>query len=148
MNFTTPRTRTAVPYFLLAALCTLPVAAQTRPVPNPQLASKELNQRVDALLKKMTLDEKIGQLAQFSAGFATGPGAAGKNQASTTWSPRARSAPSSTSSARKPPTTTSTSPWRSPASISPSSSGWTSSTATAPRSPSRSPSPPPWTRRG
>src|SRR5271157_4865902 len=52
-----------------------PVAAQSRPVPNPQLASKDLNARVDALLKKMTLDEKIGQLVQFSAGYATGPGA-------------------------------------------------------------------------
>lgn len=39
-----------------------------------------MNARVDALLKKMTLDEKIGQLVQFSAGFATGPGAEGKNQ--------------------------------------------------------------------
>src|SRR5579871_2246955 len=28
----------------------------------------------------MTLEEKIGQLVQFSAGFATGPGASGKNQ--------------------------------------------------------------------
>ena len=30
---------------------------------------------MDALLKKMTLDEKIGQLVQFSAGYATGPNA-------------------------------------------------------------------------
>ena len=50
-------------------------AAQTPPRPNPQLASKEVNARVEALLKQMTLDEKVGQLAQFSAGFATGPGA-------------------------------------------------------------------------
>jgi len=49
------------------------ISAQS--VPNPQLASKELNARVDALLKKMTLDEKIGQLVQVSAGFATGPNA-------------------------------------------------------------------------
>jgi beta-glucosidase len=60
---------------LLAGLDALPSAAQAKPVPNPQLASKELNARVDALLKKMTLDEKIGQLVQFSAGYATGPGA-------------------------------------------------------------------------
>ncbi len=53
----------------------LSVVAQTRPVPNPQLASKEVNARVEALLKKMTLDEKIGQLAQYAAGYATGPGA-------------------------------------------------------------------------
>jgi beta-glucosidase len=50
-------------------------AAETRPVPNPQLASKEVNARVDALLKQMTLEEKIGQLVQYSAGFATGPSA-------------------------------------------------------------------------
>lgn len=54
----------------------LPASAQTRPVPNPQLASKELNARVEALLKQMTLDEKIGQLVQFNAGYATGPGGA------------------------------------------------------------------------
>ena len=34
-----------------------------------------MNARVDALLKQMTLDEKVGQLAQFSAGYASGPGA-------------------------------------------------------------------------
>ena len=50
-------------------------AAQPHPTPNPQLASKEVNTRVEALLKKMTLDEKIGQLVQYSAGFATGPAA-------------------------------------------------------------------------
>jgi beta-glucosidase len=50
-------------------------AAQTRPAPNAQLASKAVNARVEALLKKMTLDEKIGQLVQYSAGYATGPGA-------------------------------------------------------------------------
>ena len=49
--------------------------AQTSPVPNSQLASKELNARVEALLKKMSLEEKIGQLADYSAGFATGPNA-------------------------------------------------------------------------
>ena len=43
-------------------------AAQTSPNPNPQLASKEVNARVEALLKKMTLDEKIGQLTQYSVG--------------------------------------------------------------------------------
>jgi beta-glucosidase len=50
-------------------------AAQSRPVPNAQLASPELNARVESLLKQMTLDEKIGQLVQYSAGYATGPGA-------------------------------------------------------------------------
>jgi beta-glucosidase len=49
--------------------------AQPHPAPNAQLASKELNARVEALLKKMTLDEKVGQLVQYSVGAATGPGA-------------------------------------------------------------------------
>ena len=56
------------------------VSAQSAPPSNPQLADRALNDRVESLLRKMTLDEKIGQLAQFSAGFATGPGAEGKNQ--------------------------------------------------------------------
>ncbi|MGA2219370.1 MAG: glycoside hydrolase family 3 N-terminal domain-containing protein, partial [Terracidiphilus sp.] len=49
--------------------------AQTLPVPNAQLASKELDARVETLLKKMTLDEKVGQLVQYSVGNATGPDA-------------------------------------------------------------------------
>src|SRR5215469_2852766 len=49
--------------------------AQSVRASNAQLADPQLNARVDKLLKQMTLDEKIGQLVQFSAGFATGPGA-------------------------------------------------------------------------
>jgi beta-glucosidase len=60
---------------LLAVLGCLSASAQTDPTPNPQLASKELNVRVEAQLKKMTLEEKIGQLVQFSVGNATGPNA-------------------------------------------------------------------------
>ena len=48
----------------------------TRTGPNAQLASKELNARVEALLKKMSLEEKIGQTVQYSAGFSTGPAGA------------------------------------------------------------------------
>ena len=44
-------------------------------MPNAQLASKEVNARVESLLKQMTLEEKIGQLVPYSAGFATGPAA-------------------------------------------------------------------------
>jgi len=44
------------------------------PPPNPQLTDKALNKRVNALLAKMTLGEKVGQLVQFSAGAPTGPG--------------------------------------------------------------------------
>jgi beta-glucosidase len=65
---------TAVLLFLLL-LATNVGSAQARSAPNPQLASKEISTRVDGLLKQMTLDEKIGQLVQYSAGFATGPSA-------------------------------------------------------------------------
>ena len=37
------------------------------------LDSKEIEQKVSELLQKMTLEEKIGQLVQYSAGQATGP---------------------------------------------------------------------------
>ncbi len=67
--------RKLLPLLLAASLAALPIAAQTMPASNAQLASPALNLRVEALLKKMTLDEKIGQLSQFSAGYATGPGA-------------------------------------------------------------------------
>ena len=58
---------------LFSLLLPSPSAAQFAPVPNAQLAGKDLNARVEALLKKMTLEEKIGQTVQYSAGFATGP---------------------------------------------------------------------------
>jgi beta-glucosidase len=61
--------------FLSIALVPPSGLAQSRPVPNTQLASKEVNARTESLLKKMTLEEKIGQLVQYSAGFATGPSA-------------------------------------------------------------------------
>jgi beta-glucosidase len=64
-----------LPLILIAAFGSHSLSAQAQAVPNPQLASKDLDRRVDALLKKMTLDEKIGQLVQYSAGYATGPNA-------------------------------------------------------------------------
>jgi beta-glucosidase len=57
----------------LPASFAIPAAAQSAAVPNAQLASKDLNAKVEALLKQMTLEEKIGQTVQYSAGFATGP---------------------------------------------------------------------------
>ena len=60
---------------LLTVPAWLPTLAQTHRSPNAQLASKEVNARVDTLLRKMTLDEKIGQLVVYSGGFATGPAA-------------------------------------------------------------------------
>jgi beta-glucosidase len=58
---------------LFAAIsCTVvlsPALAQVSHVPpsNPQLVSPQIERKVDALLKQMTLDEKIGQLVQYSA---------------------------------------------------------------------------------
>lgn len=42
--------------------------------PADQLANPEIEKKVDALLRQMTLEEKVGQLAQYSAGQPTGPG--------------------------------------------------------------------------
>jgi beta-glucosidase len=67
--------RRVISLLLVAGIASVAATAQSKPVPNAQLASKELNERVDALLKKMTLDEKVGQLVQFSVGRATGPDA-------------------------------------------------------------------------
>jgi beta-glucosidase len=39
-----------------------------------QLSGSEIERRVDALLRRMTLDEKVGQLVLYSAGVPTGPG--------------------------------------------------------------------------
>ena len=60
---------------LLAGLAVAVSPAQDRSTPNSQLASRDIDTRVEALLKQMTLDEKIGQTVQYSAGFATGPSA-------------------------------------------------------------------------
>ena len=52
----------------------MPQNAASTFVPNPQLTDPSLNKKVDALLEKMTLEEKVGQLVQFSVGTPTGPG--------------------------------------------------------------------------
>jgi beta-glucosidase len=62
-----------LPLLLLLPLACLPANAQTVPASNPQLASEELNGRVEALLKQMTLEEKIGQLVQYSPGIDQAP---------------------------------------------------------------------------
>ncbi|HEY9126308.1 MAG TPA: glycoside hydrolase family 3 N-terminal domain-containing protein, partial [Acidobacteriaceae bacterium] len=60
----------------LALTYAAPALAQQASAPNAQLASHDLNVKVDKLLKQMTLEEKIGQTVQYSAGFATGPAGA------------------------------------------------------------------------
>jgi beta-glucosidase len=59
-----------------------PVFAQARKlagrpaaVTRSPLTDPALEKRVDALLKQMTLEEKVGQLAQYSSGAPTGPNA-------------------------------------------------------------------------
>jgi beta-glucosidase len=75
MNHSTEsRLRVLLRCFILVAVFAINSCPAQTPS-NPQLAGKQLNARVDALLKQMTLDEKIGQLTQYLAGVATGPGA-------------------------------------------------------------------------
>ena len=49
--------------------------------PNAQLADRALNARVESLLARMTLADKVGQLTQYSGGAMTGPGAHGADYA-------------------------------------------------------------------
>jgi beta-glucosidase len=67
--------RKTICLLLLTGFACMQGMSQGKPVPNPQLAAKELNARVEGLLKKMTLEEKIGQLVQYAGGMATGPNA-------------------------------------------------------------------------
>ena len=68
--------------FLLAGICSIwSVVAIGQTSPAPKLHSaligindRSLDSRVDAILKGMTLQEKVGQLVQYSAGQPTGPG--------------------------------------------------------------------------
>jgi beta-glucosidase len=49
------------------------LAQEPRPAPS-NLSDPATEQKIDILLHKMTLDEKVGQLVQYSAGQPTGPG--------------------------------------------------------------------------
>src|SRR5882672_7659681 len=69
--------------FVYAMLVWEPLAAQTgkgRSTPPSSVPVRtgiydpSLDAKVEALLRKMTLEEKVGQLAQYSAGQPTGPG--------------------------------------------------------------------------
>ena len=62
--------------FLFSSISVSLAQTSSPQTPNAQLAAHDLNARVEALLKKMTLEEKIGQTVQYSAGFATGPAGA------------------------------------------------------------------------
>src|SRR5438128_5322078 len=63
----------------LALFFSYSVLAQSVAPTQPARINSELNDpaieaRVEELLKKMTLEEKVGQLVQYSAGQPTGPG--------------------------------------------------------------------------
>jgi beta-glucosidase len=51
-----------------------PVIRPTRPAAAGPLDDPQAEARIDALLKRMTLEEKLGQLTQYAFGPATGPG--------------------------------------------------------------------------
>ena len=50
------------------------VAASKSATPHQNLIDPATEQKISALLRKLTLEEKIGQLVQYSAGQPTGPG--------------------------------------------------------------------------
>jgi beta-glucosidase len=50
------------------------LAASKAATPHPNLIDPATEQKINALLRKMTLEEKVGQLVQYSAGQPTGPG--------------------------------------------------------------------------
>ena len=64
---------------IFAVFALAPFLAQTPPETPAKngagsLADTRLDVRVESILQSMTLDEKVGQLVQYSAGQATGPG--------------------------------------------------------------------------
>lgn len=59
-----------LPCVLLLLSC-VPLQAQTT---HPVLSSPETEKRIDQLVRQMTLEEKVGQLNQYSDGSPTGPG--------------------------------------------------------------------------
>src|SRR5579859_6813081 len=50
-------------------------ASRSGALPHSPLTDPAIEKRVEALLKQMTLEEKVGQLAQYSSGAPTGPSA-------------------------------------------------------------------------
>ena len=68
-----------VNYFLFVSILLLLWLCLNAQAPATQMqaggiADPRLDARVESLLRKMTLEEKIGQLVQYSAGQQTGPG--------------------------------------------------------------------------
>lgn len=61
-------------YLITALFLIVPMLVAFAQTPNTQLSDSNLDSRVNGLVQKMTLEEKIGQLVQYSAGAPTGPG--------------------------------------------------------------------------
>ena len=60
-------------FVALAVLVFSPACSFSQSAQAAQISSGQIDDRVESLLKKMTLEEKLGQLSQYAAGFATGP---------------------------------------------------------------------------
>ena len=64
--------------FLLGGICAVvserALAQTASPRHGGEIADKNLDARVESILRRMTLEEKVGQLVQYSAGQPTGPG--------------------------------------------------------------------------
>jgi beta-glucosidase len=63
----------------IGVVMSVALCAQTRPTRQPAgplggIADTSLDARVESILHRMTTEEKVGQLVQYSAGQATGPG--------------------------------------------------------------------------
>ena len=58
----------------LPAQTASPALVSRRTTDHPGLGDAGTEKKVDALIEKMTLEEKVGQLVQYSAGQPTGPG--------------------------------------------------------------------------
>jgi beta-glucosidase len=70
------RGKSTLPLFLtllLGTSCTLIQAQDMPDANNPELVTPSVNRRVEGLLRRMTPDEKIGQLSLYSAGRLDGP---------------------------------------------------------------------------
>lgn len=72
----------AIALAMVGAACAAPAeVAQLAPPSNAQLASPQIEHKVDALLAKMTLAEKIGQLVQYNDQGSSAPTAADADKA-------------------------------------------------------------------
>jgi hypothetical protein len=59
---------------ICAVLSVAPLAQTPSPSERAGTADTSLDARVESVLQRMTLEEKVGQLVQYSAGQPTGPG--------------------------------------------------------------------------